>query len=70
VRADPEAFLRKHLADSEHLDVILEQGSQAGYSVESRGKKANPLAMVAAGGADVAEYSASRSTWLSRPLTC
>ena len=78
VRVDREAFLRKHFGDSEHIDVILEQGPQAVYSVESLRKKAdsliktsaaktsavsfasglpgNPAVMVAAGGADVAQY--------------
>ena len=78
VRVDREAFLRRHFGDSPHIEVILEQGPQAVYSVESlRGKAnsiikssttktsavsfasglpGNPLAMVAAGGADVAQY--------------
>lgn len=78
VRVDREAFLRKHFGDSEHLDVILERGPQAVYSVESLRKKANsliknsaaktsavsfasglpgnPAVMIAAGGADVAQY--------------
>lgn len=78
VRVDREAFLRKHFADSPHLDVIIEQGPQAVYSVESLRRKANgiiknsaaktsavsfatglpanPAVMVAAGGADVAQY--------------
>ena len=78
VRVDREAFLRKHFGDSPHLDVILERGPQAVYSVESLRKKAdsiinssaaktsalsfasglpgNPAVMVAAGGADVAQY--------------
>ena len=43
VRVDREAFLRKHFGDSEHIDVILEQGPQAVYSVESLRKKANSL---------------------------
>jgi hypothetical protein len=78
VRVDREAFLRKHFGDSPHLDVILESGPQAVYSVESLRQKANsiikssaaktsavsfasglpgnPAVMVAAGGADVAQY--------------
>ncbi|NYI44878.1 hypothetical protein BJ993_001958 [Nocardioides aromaticivorans] len=78
VRVDREAFLRKHFGKSPHIDVILERGPQAVYSVESLRKKAssiikssatkssavsfasglpsNPLVMVAAGGADVAQY--------------
>ena len=78
VHVDREAFLRKHFADSPHLDVILERGPQAVYSAESLRKKAtsiikvsaaktsaasfatglpgNPAIMVAAGGADVAQY--------------
>jgi hypothetical protein len=78
VRVDREAFLRKHFADSPHLDVILESGPQAVYSAESLRKKAssiiknsaaktsaasfatglpgNPAVMIAAGGADVAQY--------------
>lgn len=43
VRVDREAFLRKHFGDSEHIDVILEHGPQAVYSVESLRKKANSL---------------------------
>lgn len=78
VRVDREAFLRKHFADSPHLNVILESGPQAVYSAESLRRKAssiiknsaaktsaasfatglpgNPAVMVAAGGADVAQY--------------
>ena len=78
VRVDREAFLRKHFAGSPHLDVILESGPQAVYTVESLRQKANgiikssatktsltsfatglpgnPVVMVAAGGADVAQY--------------
>lgn len=78
VHVDREAFLRKHFADSPHLNVILESGPQAVYSVESLRRKAssiinnsavktsaasfatglpgNPAVMVAAGGADVAQY--------------
>jgi hypothetical protein len=78
VRVDREAFLRKHFGDSPHLDVILERGPQAVYSVESLSRKAdsiiknsaaktsaasfmtgfagNPALMVAAGGADLAQY--------------
>jgi len=78
VRVDREAWLKKHFGDSPHLDVILEQGPQAVYSVESLRRKANsiiknsatktsalsfasglpgnPVVMVAAGGADVAQY--------------
>ncbi|CAN5446443.1 hypothetical protein BH10ACT10_BH10ACT10_02290 [soil metagenome] len=43
VRVDREAFLRKHFGDSEHLDVILERGPQAVYSVESLRKRASSL---------------------------
>ncbi|SEP68676.1 hypothetical protein [Microlunatus flavus] len=43
VRVDREAFLRKQFSDFEHLDVILERGPQAVYSVESLRKKANSL---------------------------
>jgi hypothetical protein len=78
VRVDREAFLRKHFADSPHLEVILQSGPPAVYSTESLRKKAdsiikgsaikssgasfamglpgNPAVMVAAGGADVAQY--------------
>ncbi|GGR73711.1 hypothetical protein GCM10010197_46250 [Nocardioides luteus] len=78
VRVDREAFLRKHFSDSPHLDVILERGPQAVYSVQSLSRKAdsiiktsaaktsaasfvtgfagNPTLMVAAGGADLAQY--------------
>jgi hypothetical protein len=35
--------LRKHFAGSPHLDVILERGPQAVYTVESLRKKANSL---------------------------
>jgi hypothetical protein len=78
VRVDREAFLRKHFADSPHLNVILKSGPQAVYSAESLRKKAssiiknsaaktsaasfatglpgNPAVMIAAGGADVAQY--------------
>ncbi|MBM6404950.1 hypothetical protein JQN72_11925 [Phycicoccus sp. CSK15P-2] len=43
VRVDREAFLRKQFGSSEHLDVILEQGPQAVYSLESLRKKATTL---------------------------
>lgn len=78
VHVDREEFLRKHFGDSPHLEVILENGPQAVYSVESLRKQAdsiikssvtktsalsfaaglpgNPAVMVAAGGADVAQY--------------
>lgn len=78
VRVDREAFLRKHFADSPHLDVVLSSGPQAVYTAESLRQKANgiikssatktsltsfatglpgnPVVMVAAGGADVAQY--------------
>lgn len=78
VRVDREAFLRKHFADSPHVNVILESGPQAVYSTESLRRKAssivkisavkssaasfatglpgNPAVMIAAGGADVAQY--------------
>lgn len=78
VRVDREAFLRKHFADSPHLDVILTSGPQAVYTADSLRQKANgiikssatktsltsfatglpgnPVVMVAAGGADVAQY--------------
>jgi hypothetical protein len=78
VRVDREAFLRNKFAESKYLDVILERGPQAVYSLESLRKKANslitnsavktsaasfasglpgnPIVMVAAGGADVAQY--------------
>lgn len=78
VRVDREAFLRKHFGDSEYLNIVLDRGPQAVYSVESLRKKAdaliknssaktsavsfasglpgNPAVMVAAGGADVAQY--------------
>lgn len=78
VRVDREEFLRKHFADSPHLDVILERGPQSVYTTASLRIKAteiikgsaakssmasfatglpgNPAIMVAAGGADVAQY--------------
>lgn len=78
VRVDRESFLRKHFGDSEHIDVILEQGPHVVFTTESLRKKAsslitsstvktsalsfasglpaNPAVMVAAGGADVAQY--------------
>lgn len=78
VRVDREEFLRKHFGNSPHFDVILAQGPQAVYSVDSLRQKAsdiirksatktstvsfvsglpaNPAIMVAAGGADVAQY--------------
>lgn len=78
VRVNREAFLRKHFSDSDHIDVILERGPQAVYSIEALQRKAdkiikssaaktsavsfasglpgNPAVMVAAGGADVAQY--------------
>ncbi|MDX8152092.1 hypothetical protein SK069_10845 [Patulibacter brassicae] len=78
VRVDREAFLRKQFADSPHLEIVLAQGPQAVYSLESLRRKAdvlikstanktaaasfvsglagNPVVMVAAGGADVAQY--------------
>jgi hypothetical protein len=78
VRVDREAFLRKHFADSPHLEIVLERGPHAVYSTESLRTKAgsiikssatrtsaasfatglpgNPVVMVAAGGADVAQY--------------
>jgi hypothetical protein len=78
VCVDREAFLRKHFADSPHLNVIRESGPQAVYSAESLRRKAssivknsaaktsaasfatglsgNPVVMIAAGGADVAQY--------------
>jgi hypothetical protein len=78
VRVDRETFLRKHFADSPHLDVMLESGPPAVYTTESLRRKAdsiikssaakssaasfatglpgNPAVMVAAGGADVAQY--------------
>lgn len=43
VRVDREAFLRKHFADSPHLDVILESGPQAVYTPESLRLKANSI---------------------------
>jgi hypothetical protein len=43
VRVDREAFIRKHFGGSPHLDVILERGPQAVYSVESLRKKADSL---------------------------
>lgn len=43
VRVDREAFLRKHFGDSPHLDVILERGPQAVYSLPSLRKKADSL---------------------------
>lgn len=78
VRVDREDFLRKHFAGSPHLEVIIEQGPQAVFTVDSLRRKAdgvirssaaktsvasfatglvgNPAVMVAAGGADVAQY--------------
>ena len=78
VRVDREVFLRKHFADSSHLDVVLQSGPPTVYTVESLRLKANtiikssaaktsmasfaaglpgnPAVMVAAGGADVAQY--------------
>lgn len=78
VRVDREEFLRKHFGDSPHIDVILERGPHAVFTVDSLRKKsgvlikssaaktsvasfatglpANPLLMVTAGGADVAQY--------------
>jgi hypothetical protein len=43
VRVDREAFIRKHFGSSPHLDVVLERGPQAVYSVESLRKKADSL---------------------------
>jgi hypothetical protein len=43
VRVDREAFLRGHFGSSPHLDVILERGPQAVYSVESLRRKADSL---------------------------
>ncbi len=43
VRVDREAFIRKHFGGSPHLDVILERGPQAVYSVESLRKNADSL---------------------------
>lgn len=43
VRVDRETFIRKHFGDSPHLNVILERGPQAVYTVESLRKKADSL---------------------------
>jgi len=43
VRVDREAFLRKEFADSPHLDVILEKGPQAVYTVEALEKMARSV---------------------------
>jgi hypothetical protein len=43
VRVDREAFIRKHFGGSPHLDVILGQGPQAVYTVQSLRKKADSL---------------------------
>lgn len=43
VRVDRATFIRKHFAGSPHLDVILERGPHAVYSVESLRKKADSL---------------------------
>ncbi len=40
VRVDREAFLRKHFGNTPHIDVILQQGPQAVYSVETLREKA------------------------------
>lgn len=78
VHVDRDSFLRKQFKDSSYLDVILAEGPQVVYSVESLRKKCNtlvknsaaktsavsfasglpgnPAIMVAAGGADVAQY--------------
>lgn len=78
VHVDREQFLRKQFNDSPYLDVILAEGPQAVYSVDSLRKKCNtlirnsaaktsamsfasglpgnPAIMLAAGGADVAQY--------------
>ena len=78
VRVDRHAFLRQQFKDSPYLDVILAEGPQVVYSVESLRKKCNtliknsaaktsmmsfasglpgnPAIMIAAGGADVAQY--------------
>lgn len=43
VRVDREAFIRKHFGGSPHLNVILERGPQAVYTVESLRKKADSV---------------------------
>lgn len=43
VRVDRDAFLRKHFGDSPHVDVILERGPQAVYSLDSLRKKSDEL---------------------------
>jgi hypothetical protein len=43
VRVDREAFLRKHVAGSPHLDVILESGPQAVFTAASLRQKANGI---------------------------
>lgn len=43
VRVDRAAFIRKHFGQSPHLDVILERGPHAVYSVESLRRKADSL---------------------------
>ncbi|MDV7197438.1 hypothetical protein R4172_07675 [Rhodococcus kroppenstedtii] len=43
VHVDREAFLRKHFADSPHLEVVLAEGPQAVYTIESLRKKCDAL---------------------------
>lgn len=78
VHVDRDSFLRAQFKGSPHLDIILAEGTQTVFTVESLRKKCdtliknsatktsavsfasglpgNPVIMVAAGGADVAQY--------------
>jgi hypothetical protein len=58
VRVDREIFLRKQFGDSPHLDVILERGPQAVYSVQSLRQKANPLINNSVAKSSVASFAA------------
>lgn len=57
VRVDRDAFLRKQFADSPHLDVILERGPLAVYTVESLRKKADSLIKSSAAKSSLASFA-------------
>ena len=57
VRVDREAFLRKHFADSPHLNVILERGPQAVYSAESLRRKASSIIKNSAAKSSAASFA-------------
>jgi hypothetical protein len=58
VRVDREAFLRKHFADSPHLDVILQDGPPTVYTVNSLRQKADSIIKSTAAKTSMASFAA------------